>query len=170
MSDTNNPYGITREEILDLAASKLAEQMSDFAELESKATKLITERVKDIIQNGVTAKVDTFLNDEMTRIVSQEINPVNIYGEREGKPTTLKAILSQRAKDFWDVKVNADGKSDCYGGKPRSEWLFAKIVDEEFRKAIAANLESIVGAFKAALQRDAQAMVVSHIEKLIKLK
>lgn len=156
---------------MELAAKKIADNFCDSEHIESLASTLIKSRVDSLFKETMTPKIDAFLLTEMEKIVSQEIAPINIWGEKAGQPTTIRDALAARAKDFWNQKVDSDGKaSDYYGNKPRHEWLFAKIVNEEFAKAVKQNIVNLVGAFKDALSESANKITKEHIDSLIKVK
>lgn len=163
------PFGITREEVLNLAAQKLAD-LCGGDELSERAESMISQRVKELFESGVKRRIDEFLDTEMKKIVSEEIVPVNIWGEREGKPTTIRAELAKRAQQFWNVKVDKDGHESHYGGKERSKALMDEILKDTFASAVKENADVIVAEFKAALKTDATKLVEDHIDKLITIK
>lgn len=186
MTPEPNPWGITREEVLKLAADKLlaaydgrhegaeGDEYSLNESLMTRLEKLISAALKEIMAKqypqGMQAIIETRLTAEMEKVMSTEYTPVNIWGDREGKPTSIRAAILDRARDYWDAKVGSDGNPGSYGGKPRHEWLFGKLVQEEFAKAVGQNLTNIVGALKDALQADAVKTVTEHIDKIIKVK
>jgi hypothetical protein len=168
---TDIPFNITREEVLNLAAAKLTDAFADDGELSNIAERNIRERVEQKIGKGLELRIDQFLSAEMEKLMSKEIVPVDIWGENTGKATTIKAELHRRAREFWDVRVDSDGKpSGSYGGEPRHVHLMKQIVKEEYSKAIKENAEEIVLAFKAALKADAARISSEHIDKLINIK
>ena len=163
-----NPFNITREELLELAAQKLADNFDSSDDIHSAAYKLITKRVEEAFATGIKQRIDQFLADEMARIIATEICPVNIWGEREGKPVTLRATLAAQAKTFWESRVDGDGRpTDSWSGTPRSKQLMAQIMKDEFAAAVKSNAEVIVAEFKAALRADAVKIVTDNIDKLI---
>lgn len=169
--NTENPFGITKTEIIELAAQKLADQLVDIESLQELAERQIESRIKVLFETSINGRVEEFLKTEMERILSQEICPVDIYGEKVGKATSIKAVLAERARVFWDTKVSEDGKpQDGYYGKPRHEWLFAKIVKEEYAAAVKQNIVNLVGSFKDALSESANKITKEHIDSLIKVK
>lgn len=160
--------GITRQDVLDLAAQKLAEDATrDGESIFAQARDAIQAEVKKIVQTGLAEKVDTVLAAEMEKILAQEIIPCDIWGDRKGKATTIKAVLADRARDFWFEVVNADGKISNYGGKPRYEWLFTKTLQETFQDALRQNAVVMIETFKAAVRADLVKAVEAHVEKLI---
>lgn len=164
------PFGITREEVLNLAAEKLANDYANEEDLGSTVREMIKTRVTEAFASNLNTRIDGMLCEEMEKLLGQEICPVDIYGERTGTPTTMRAVLAERARVFWDTKVNSDGKQESYGGKPRHEWLFQKIVNEEFSKVVKQNIVNLVGSFKDALSASAIAITKEHIDSLIKVK
>ena len=163
--------GITKEEIMDLAASKIAAQFIDTEHLYDKVDRLVNQQVSEAVKTGLGDKIETLLSRHMESLLAQEIQPVTIWGETTGKPTTIKGALEDHAKRFWNQKVDADGKAtDYYGAKPRFEWLFNKVVAEDFRKAVEQNITNMVGAFKDALAKDAGSKIEEHINNIIRVK
>lgn len=164
------PFGITREDVLKLAAEKLANDYADEENLGAEVRKMIEQRVKEAFTSNLNARIDGMLLEEMEKLLGREICPVDIYGEPIGTPTTMRAVLAERSRVFWDVKVNNEGKQESYGGKPRHEWLFQKIVNEEFTKVVKQNIVNLVGAFKDSLSASAAKITKEHIDSLIKVK
>ena len=169
-NETTNPYGITKDELLGLAADKLAGQYADLPEITDLAQSLIKDRVKELFESGLKNRIDTFLAGEMEKIISQEIHPVDMWGEKTGQPTTIKAQLALRAKEFWDLRVDEQGKESSWGGQPRHQYLLKKVAREEFEKAVKENIDGMVGAFKVAIRADAVRFATEHIDKLITLR
>lgn len=166
-----NPFGITKEEIIELAAQKLADQMADPESLSDSVDSKINERVQKLFETLINTKVDAFLSEQMSAIISKEICPVDIFGEKTGEPTTIKAVLAKRAREFWDIKVNEEGKpGDYYSNKPRHQWMFEKIVKEQFAEAVKQNITNLVGEFKNAISDSAVKITKEHIDKLIQLR
>lgn len=165
------PFEITKEELLELAAQKLVDEYCEHDTIHSKTVKMIEEKIKNVFESGLKERIELFLTNEMERLVSQEITPVDIWGDKIGSPTTIRAQLAIRAKEFWDVRVNDDGRpAGSYGGTPRHEHLMKKIMQDEFAKSVKQNADVIVSAFKAALTADATRLVKEHIDNLIKVK
>jgi hypothetical protein len=130
--------------------------------------KMIRDKVSGMFsETSIKGKIDAAISDELQKLLGQEIVPVDIWGEREGKPTTIRAQLSERARKFWDVPVDNDGRESTYGGTPRHKRLMEQILKDEFAKAVKENAEVIVSEFKAALKVDASKLVSEHIDKLI---
>jgi uncharacterized protein (DUF885 family) len=160
---------ITKEELLDLAATKLADQENDYDEITARAEKLIKERVEEAFRNRADAVINSVIEAEVTRLLSTEYVPVDMWGEKVGTPTTIRDQLTEQAKKFWTEKVDERGKKTTYyGGEERHQWLLKKVVQDEFTKTIKDNISSVVAGLKAALKEHGQKVVAQHIEGLIK--
>lgn len=174
MTDASNPFGITREDVLNLAAQKIADAEIDRDFIYEKTKKIIDDRVNaaigDNVGKGLIAKIDALLNAEMEKILREEIVPVNMWGEREGQPTTIRNQIADLARKFWDQKVDKEGKLSTYGGSPRHEHLFRSVLNDEFNAAVKQNVTNIIGAFKDAIKADAARITDEHIDKLIAVK
>jgi len=155
-----------------MAASKIADEYAgdDYDNIGKRVETIIQQRVKEAFERGLSIRIDAFLQTEMERLISQEIAAVNIWGEKTGKPTTIRDCLAERARIFWEVKVNKDGREESYGGTPRFEQVMKKILQEQFTEAIKANAEAILSEFKKAVREDAVQTVTKHIDNLIKVK
>jgi hypothetical protein len=162
-----NPFNITKEEVLELAATKLVYSVTDDSSLYELAESKISKLVNDKVAAKLDSAIDAALQKEIAALMEKEIVPIDIWGEKAGSPTTIRSQLHERAKEFWNVSVDDSGEQCHYGGSPRHEVLFKKIVQTEFETAIKQNAEVVVGEFKKALLEDSTRIVTEHINKLI---
>lgn len=164
------PFGITKEDVLDLAARRVADEALDDGSIHDRVRTLIDQQVSAAVAKNLNGKIDALLNAEMEKILREEIVPVNIWGEREGSPTTIRAQIADMARKFWDQRVDKEGKPSTYGGSPRHEHLLRQVLNEEFNAAVKQNVTNIIGAFKDAIKADAARITNEHIDKLIAVK
>lgn len=162
--------GFSEERLLDLAAEKIAQSFFDADGLSFRAEKLFEDRVSAAIPKNLNQKIDDLLTAEMAKIIGEEIVPVNMWGERQGQPTTIRDQIAERARTFWEERVDKDGKLSSYGGQPRHEQLLRKIVNEEFTAAIKQNVVNVVGAMKVAAKAHAEKITEEALDSLIKVK
>lgn len=161
---------ILREQIVDLAATKVADEVLGEGELHDRVERIVQSRIEAAVSKGLHERIEATLAAEMESILATTITPTDIWGDRTGPPTTIRDALAARAKDFWDVRVDKDGKPSSYGGAPRHEHLMRRLLDEEFTKAVRENASVIVSAFKAAVKADGARILNEHIDALIKVK
>jgi len=165
-----NPFGITREELLEMAAQKLADMYAENDDLAASVSAKIEDRIKQLFAETITVRIETFLHAEMERLISMEIRPVDIWGKPTGAPTTIRAQLAARAKEFWDTKVDTDGRPSTYSKTPRHEQLLRKIVGDEFREAMRQNVVNIAAQFKDAVRDDLKAKVDGYLNEFFRVK
>lgn len=160
-------FNITREEVLELTANKVADEFGDYESVSALASKIIRERVEKVFAETLNARIDALLSETIAKLIDETVTPVDIWGEPTGPATTIRQALANRAKAFWLVKVNADGKENTYNGTERWKMFLQQVSKEEFTKAIQENISSIVVGFKEALRADTGKLLADHIEKLI---
>ena len=171
MADLNlEALGFSEEKLLDLAAQKIADHFFDIEQLSYRAEQMFERRINAAIPKNINQKIDDLLSAEMEKILREEIVPVNMWGEREGQPTNIRNQIAERARKFWDEKVDKDGKLSTYGGSPRHEHMMRQIVNEEFATAIKQNVVNVVGAMKVAAKAHADKITEEALDKLIAVK
>lgn len=160
------------EQLLNLAVVKICDQYIESDELSKRVESLIQKRLNEVFSERLLSKVDSFISEEMTKLLAKEVAPVNLWGEQVGKPTTIRDALAERAREFWNQKVNADGKATTndYYSKPRHEYLFGKIISDEFAKAVSQDTINIIGALKTALKDNMSQTLNNKLDELIKVK
>lgn len=150
MSTDNNPFGITRDEVLNLCAEKILAQADE--DIHDAIFSLVRERVNDKIGRYVQDAITDTLNKEMERILTSPITPVNIWGETAGKPTNIRDQLLQRAKLFFEESVDGDLRPAHYGGRPRYQRIYENLAQQEFNKAIATHVTEIAVSVKSCVR------------------
>ena len=167
---TLEALGLTKEQVLAAVAENIANSIEGFDAYEA-AQKLVKERVEKELAQKLTAAVDEMMRVEMDRLMRTEITPVDIWGDKTGKPTNLRAAITERARNYWEERVDSEGKTSTsnYIAKPRHEWVFSKIVSEAFTDAVKNNTLSVIGAFKDALRADAAKRFDEQLDQLIRV-
>lgn len=156
--------GITKEEILELAAQKLADMHYQDSGSYDWVSRVVNERIGEVISTKVNKEIDRQLEILLPKILNDKITPVNIWGEKAGEPTTIKDVLQQRALTYWDAKVDDKGKPcSSYYGKTRAQFMVTEALKEELSKALNENIKSVIAAMKESLKADA----IKQADKLI---
>lgn len=165
---TINPFNVSRDELLNLAAQKLVDQLGDTEELWNQAERLVSSKVSEVVGKGLKERVDAKLNEEMEKILTTVITPMTIWGESAGNPTSIRELLSERARVFWEVNVDSEGKPSSWGGEPRYKRLMSELLNTAFKEAVKTNADVIVSEFKKAMLQHAHNLVAENINRLIK--
>lgn len=160
-----------QEEIREAVINKCVDEILGYNEdsVSQMVTEELRHRVNGKVSKTLDEKIEALLQDAMTQCLNEEITPVNTWGEKVGEPTTLKAAIHERARDFWTEKVNGEGKSTNYGGKPRWEHLMGTELREAFSKAISQNITNIAGALKDAVRKDFYGEIDKGLNDLFKV-
>jgi len=170
MSETTNPFGITRAEILNLAVQKLIDEAFNDESASELVQDTIQKEVKRLTKDSLPGQINTFLREELDRIASMKITPQNLWGEPTGEATTIRDQLHKRALTFWEERVDAKGMVQTYGGSPRHEHLVRSMMHEEFNNAVKTNAAAVVAEFANALKAQGSKLVAEHITKLVNVK
>lgn len=170
---------IEPQQVVDLAAEKLLQivlendEYSAIQILQDKIDALIKETVTDEMRAGISEKIDAALQSEMEKALSQEIVPVDIWGEAKGEPTTIRQQLHKRALEYWEERVEKDRNNSgryrvtTYGGTPRHKLVFQDVAKDAFEAAMKENIGEMVKAFRDAMRKDAAEKVGKHIDSII---
>ena len=166
MSD--NPFGITRDEILNLAAQKIidAHDESPWDMIRETVQSMVKAQVDPILRSAI----DDAMRAEIEHILSAKITPVDMWGDKTGPETTIREQLAKKARQFWDEKVDAKGALSSYGGEPRHTWVVRQVLKEEFDQAVKTNAADVVKEFAAALKTRGSELVAEHITKLVNVR
>ncbi len=158
--------GITKEDLIEKATQKIAEEALSEDNPQDILSRIVYDKVKEITEQSLKDRIDKTLNDAMEQILGDEVIPRDIFGDKTGEPTTIRAALAERARVFWDTKVDNKGNIETYGGKPRSEHLMKSLLDGAFNKAIQENMDVVVAEFKVAMKKDLSSSINKHIDKI----
>lgn len=134
-----------KEQIVSLAAKTLLAEIS--AETRTEIVKTVHKSVEVAIGAEVNRQVENALNFEY--------QPVDHWGEPQGKKTTLREKLKDSVLEWWSAKVDENGKADTGWGakKTRAEWFAKKAVDEVMQNELKADFSKIFGAAKEELKK-----------------
>lgn len=170
---------IDHDAVTELAAQKVAEAILgediDLEQmLEDRINAFLQSTITDETRAAVVDRIDAALDAEIQSVLSQEIVPVDIWGEGVGEPTTIRQQLHKRCMNYWEERVEPDRNNPgryrvtSYGGKPRHQHVFQDVCKSAFDDAIKENVSTMVQAFRDALVKDAQNAVTENIDKIIK--
>lgn len=169
----DNMFGITKDEVLNLAAEKVAYMAvaENDNNVYQKAMVIVKERLDKLFSERITADVESAIKGELETILSETITPVDVWGEKAGKPTTLRAAMRDRSADFWTQTVDSKGNpSSGYGTTPRWEVVMKKFLTTEFDNVIKQNIVEVVGALKASMRVDLANRCNAVMDELIRVK
>jgi len=166
--NNENPFGITRDEILNLAAQKIIDAYNESPG--DMICETVQSMVKAQIEPTFRSEIELAMRAEIENILSAKITPVDMWGDKAGHETTIREQLAKKARQFWDEKVDAKGNLSSYGGEPRHTWVVRQVLKEEFDQAVKTNAAEVVKEFAAALKAKGSELVAEHITKLVNVR
>lgn len=146
----DNPFGITKEEVLNLCATRLIARVDE--EINETVLSLVQTHIRGVVERQTQEAVSKALDAEIQRILESKITPVDMWGEPTGEATTIRDQLHKRAVNFLSEKVDKDGKPMPYGGAPRYQRIYAELANTAFSKAVSENIETIAAAVKKSVR------------------
>ena len=166
-----NPADL-REMVLDRAARMVADE-AHREDLNEYVKTEIRKRIESAFTTTLNTQVDTLLSETLQKMIDTVVQPVDIWGDKVGEPTTIRTTLMEKARDFWLTKVDQTGKPNTtsYSSttlKTRAEWMIGNVVASEFAEHVKLHMTTILEALKVGLRQDALRMVNAHLDNLIK--
>lgn len=151
MSITLENCGILREDILNGLIDKLAEPLED--EISSEASRLVSKKLDELVDKKVETVVTDAITAKINQLMASEIQPLNVWGEKRGKPRTINDILSDSLKEYWSVKVDNQGKpTDSWSSKQtRVEYTVKKIAADVLNDKTSKEFNQLILNAKAQL-------------------
>lgn len=167
-------FDLNRDEVLELAASKIVDDYANQDGLYDKIRKEISSRLDKLFKERVDSLLDQLLSDKLEEVMRTTITPVDIFGDKVGEPTTIRESLTEKAKEFWNTQVTEDGKvpkeSNYYSSrklKTRAEYMLGKVISETFADEVKANATAILKDFKENLRTDLHKNIDRHLDNIV---
>lgn len=143
-----------------------AEKMFDA--IVSAAAHEIVEQARGDIRKAVTDEVRIAIQSSVGAIIEKTVNePIqqhNLWGEKVGEPTTLKALIGQAAEGYLGAKVDERGETGYNAKQSRLDYIVKKNVESVIDYKMQHEIKKAVEAAVAA----AQMKVAEAVAKLIK--
>lgn len=122
-------------------------------QFEAEIKKAVLPAAQRIIDERATAIIDEALTTPFAK--------TNEYGEEKGGNTTLREMIVERSKNWFQQRVTERGHPDDRCGKTtRIDYLVSKAVNEVFDKAITTKLAEV----KQKLNADVMVLLSKKLE------
>lgn len=125
--------------------------------------KTIADAVKEKVLALVDAEFEAIAAAKLEEFFDGELFKTSQWGERTGKPTSLREMLLKQNEDFLAEKVRNDGNATGYrdGGKAktRGEWAVLKMANQAMKEAV----EETVAKISTEAKKQVQASVSRYI-------
>ena len=177
MSETeNSKFGVSLEELRDLAVNRLVEGVTSEHDLTTAVKAAVERHVKELYADLIEKKVGEALDVALHQMLDAQVTPVDIFGEPTGEPTTIRDTLVARTKGFWTDLVDSDGKlpkevTAWNRGKfqTRAQWMIGKMAADDFAEHVKDHSIEILTVLKGKLLEDGKKSLEHHLNRLIKV-
>lgn len=155
--------GITKEEILDRLADRI---LSDG--LSEEGFEHAKRKVLEGYKSGIEKAINHVISEACAEALTMEFQPVNMWGEKTGAPTTVRDLFVKKCQDWWNQKVDSSGNptTDSYGNKKTMVQHHAEMaVKEIVSRQMNAELSTVVASAKAALAASIGQYIQENVAK-----
>ncbi|MES2737260.1 MAG: hypothetical protein V4672_13130 [Verrucomicrobiota bacterium] len=156
---TLEALGISKEQIVEKIVSNLTEEARE--EITDLVASDIRKKVMAEVQSDLLATVKTAVAETCAKALDVKFQPLDVWGEAQGEPVTVREMFHRHAKEWWSQTVDAQGRpTDGYSKKmTRAEWHAAEAVKTALNGSLHAELEGVI--------KDARNEVSSAVSKVL---
>jgi hypothetical protein len=142
------------------------EQPSIEAAIIKEAARLVIrdEKVKARIEAQVLKHLDDRVNELFTGLFDREVQPTDRWGNAQGQPVRIDALLQQDAEKWLMAKVDSYGSvssSGYHNDRTRLEYLVQKLYKDDFKgfftNAVKQGVDAVKKSIRAQIDSDIKA-------------
>ena len=139
-----------------------------FAEMISNA---VNTKINALFKDRADAQIGAAINDAIRSGFDREYCRVTSWGEKEGAPTTIRKELDKLIGDYWNARVDKNGKAVTSYGESitRAEWVMSKIVADDFNSQMKQHVVNVAGGLKDSLRRSLHETVNGLLSEVFKV-
>lgn len=146
---------LNQERIEAAIVAEVADRIIGEDELFNRVRKAVDNRIDQLFKDQADAQIRAAIDAAILNGFEREYTRVNSWGEREGQPTTIRKELEKVIGNYWNEKVDTNGKKSSYHSErdlTRAEWLMAKMVADDFNGHMKQHVVNVGGALKDQLR------------------
>lgn len=166
--------GITRDDILNLAAAKIADDLTGGIQqgnehyedtIETRVSKLVREHIEQVVTTITRAKCEEVISPIVdTKLAEFVVTETNRWGEKTGKSLTLTEFIVARIEGHMMEEVDGNGRSreECrargdsfYTKGPRITAAITKFFQSNMDQAMKQVLAESAGTLGKAIEKAA---------------
>lgn len=148
---------IDKARIEDAIVAQVAAEFVHEEDLSARIREEVNKRIDRLFKDKADAQIGEAINEAIRSGFDREYCRVNSWGEREGNVTTIRKELEKAIGDYWNTKVDRNGKPDTgYGDNKltRAEWVMAQMVAADFKDAMKQHVVNLTGGLKDGLRQE----------------
>jgi hypothetical protein len=165
---------INKSRIEDGIIDQVASEFVNEENLSASIRDEVNKRIDRLFKDKADAQIADAINEAIRNGFDREYCRVNSWGEKEGNKTTIRKELERLIGDYWNTKVERDGKPASYGDNKltRAEWVMAQMVAADFKDTMKQHVVNVAAGLKDGLRDELHKTVnqlltgVFHVKSL----
>ena len=148
---------IDKARIEDAIIDQVASEFVSENNLSTRIRDEVNKRIDRLFKDKADAQIGDAINEAIRNGFDREYCRVSAWGEKEGASTTIRKELEKAIGDYWNTKVDRNGKPDTsYGdGKlSRAEWVMAQMVAADFKDTMKQHVVNLAAGLKDGLRQE----------------
>lgn len=155
--------GITREEVMDRIVAQALGSVANYrqtgeetwediplsADVDKRINQAVVALMKSM-ESHIHARVEEHLRVELQKTFEAPFQRVNSIGEPVGEPTTVREMIVEYAKNYWNEKVDSQGKPGSHYGRnqTRAEWQAGQVIVSTYENLLRDSVSTMVADLK----------------------
>jgi len=164
---------INQDKIEKAIVEEAVENLTNDGGMISRINKAVDARIDKLFKDRANVQIDAAIDDAIRNGFDREYCKVTAWGEKAGAPTTIRKELDKVIGDYWNVRVDQNGKpaSNSYGTYvTRAEWVMSRIVADDFNAQMKQHVVNVAGGLKDHLRRSLHETVNELLSNAFKVK
>lgn len=153
------------DDLSDFQPSRKKVDGSFITRLREQASEYVTQEVKRVVESRVTGVVD--------EVLAGTFQPVTKWGEVDGGPTTLRAMIGKFGTDYLNANVDGQGRTDTYDARnsktTRLHFLIGQMVPQVYTAEIKNFIQQQADEVKRAFAGRVSGEITETVQKLLGL-
>ena len=135
----------------------VADRLIDQKALRDRVARAVDMRVDTHLREVADSQIKAAIEAAILQGFEREYHRVDSFGRREGQATTIRAELEKVIGDYWNTRVDSQGKpsTNSYGTNiTRAEWVMTQLVAADFKGDMKQHVVNLGGVLKDKLRAE----------------
>jgi hypothetical protein len=163
---------LNQERIEAAIIAEAADKIIGEDELFNRVRTAVETRIDKLFKDQADAQIRAAIDAAITNGFEREYTRVNAWGEREGEKTTIRKELEKVIGNYWNEKVDSNGKRSSYASDrdpTRAEWLMGKMVADDFNGHMKQHVVNVGASLKDQLRYSLHGTVNSLLSEVFRV-
>jgi uncharacterized membrane-anchored protein YjiN (DUF445 family) len=147
---------LSQEAIEEGIICKVADEMIHSADMRKRIQHAVDERIDKLFQTVANAQITRAVEEAIKQSFEREFCRVDSFGQQVGKTTTIRKELEILIGDYWNTKVDKQGKpcTSYSSSITRAEYIMTKLVAADFEGEMKQHVINIGSSLKDKLRSE----------------